>query len=92
MKNKTYNVFDSIYKRGVTYKSLVKIFSMIDSDEDMKEIIKSSDLTNDSREYFINLIEELNVAYSENKPYKKINIKKKYFKQLEKFIRKNELI
>ncbi|MEE2670625.1 MAG: hypothetical protein VYA54_02885 [Bdellovibrionota bacterium] len=84
--------FKEIYKNGVSYKDLVVVFNAVSNQSDLRSAIGALPLSENAKEYFYNLIDQLNLHYKDGGEGK-LKIKKKFFKEIEKIANsKNDIV
>jgi len=75
--------FDDIYKNGVTYSKLFRIFNQIDDSNKIQVIINKLEVDESTKKYFLKLLEDLEGQYNQGEKQVKIKVNKKYFRKIE---------
>lgn len=89
-RNRKVDIFEQIYRDGLTYSKLYKVISLLGNEGGMIALINDSSLDTNTKKYFIELIEMINAKYRGENPKEKFKIKKKYFQELERYIKSNK--
>ncbi len=83
------SIIKEIYKGDLSFSSLYSVLNLISDDINMNitDKIKSSSLTENSKSYFLSLLEDLEQNTFSTEKSKNVKIKKKYFKELQQVLR-----
>ena len=90
LKKRKRSLFQEIYAGGVTYSSLYKVLSQVGDYSSMEDNIEHSAISNDCKSYFKELIKTINSRFDKDSVNEKFKIQKKYFEELEHYIKVNE--
>ena len=78
-------------KTGINYSDLHKLFSLLEKSNPashLEDMVNKCDITDESRRYFLQLIEEcVKRTYGNNEEYKEIKFNNKYFEELKQSIK-----
>lgn len=80
------NLFDMIYKNGVSYSNLYKALSESGVEGEMQDIVDKLDISQSAKSYFKELVDTFNNDFSNEKNEKLIKVEKRYFKELENML------
>lgn len=90
LKRRKRTVFQEIYSSGLTYSNLFKALHLLGENKSMEDNIKEAGISSDCKQYFTDLIQTVNSKFDKEGSVKKFKIQKKYFEELENYIKINE--
>lgn len=85
-------LFERACRHGVAYKDFVEILTFLVNEGDLREKIQNLDISDKNKSYLLGLLDQLNSYYADGEGNKKIKVKKKIFKTLEKLAYKDDKI
>lgn len=87
------DVFKKIYRDGLSYHLFLELFENLSETGDIRVKIKQLEISESAQQHLLDVLDQLNTLYFEQKSEQRIKIKKKFFKELEKLIKsENEII